>query len=53
MTTLAGDRWAVGHALAIIAAVLGSFFYRTLATRMCALLSFLVSHKILLAARRV
>jgi hypothetical protein len=44
MPAIAGDRWLLADALAIVATILLSFFYRALATRMCALLGFRFSH---------
>src|ERR1700737_3003181 len=46
VTTFTGDRRAVAYALAIVAAIFGSFLHGTVATRMCAFLRFLVSHRI-------
>jgi hypothetical protein len=44
MPALAGDRWLLADALAIVATILLSFFNRALAARMCARPGFVVSH---------
>jgi hypothetical protein len=53
MTALAGDRWLLAEALAIVAAVLGALCSRTAATRMCAFVNLFLSHDTLLAPHSI
>ena len=46
MTALAGDRWLLAEALAIVAAVFGVVWSRTAAARMCAFVNLFLSHDI-------
>ena len=53
MTALAGERWLLAEALAIVAAVFGVLCSSTRAARMCALVNLLVGHDTLLAPRSI
>src|SRR5436305_1094592 len=53
MTALAGERWLLAEALAIVAAVFGVLCGRTRAARMCALVNLFLSHDTLLAPRSI